>query len=137
MEVNIQRTDQNFQFTANNGKVDIPVVANPALSGDAVGFRPMELMLSSLGGCMSIDVLLILQKQKQEVLNYRVEVSGERTDAIPSIFKKIELRFFVEGQIEAAKLQRAIDLSKDKYCPAFAIISKSSSIEYKYYLNHE
>lgn len=132
MEVKIKQVNPNFTFIATNGEVETSIVAKPDLSENTQGFRPMELMLSSLGSCMSIDVLLILQKQKQEVKNYEVTVTGKRADSVPSIFTHIELHFQLEGKVDESKLERAINLSKDKYCPAFAIISKTANIQYKY-----
>lgn len=137
MEVKVTRSDQNFQFTATNAEASIDLCATPELSGDAKGFRPMELLLVSLGGCLSIDVLSILEKQKQEVERYDVKVKASRVDRIPAIFKDIIIEVYVWGNVEENKLKRAISLSEEKYCSVHHIMGETANITCKYFLNHE
>jgi putative redox protein len=87
-------------------------------SGGSEGASPMELLLLSLAGCMGIDVVLILQKSRVPLEALDVEVIGERADSEPRKYVAIELVYRLKGP-EAeheSKLQRAIDLSRDKYC---------------------
>lgn len=128
MEINIQQTDRQFEFTASNDAVSFPVVANENLSGDAKGFRPMELLLVGLGGCMSIDVLNILYKQQQEITAYRVKVTATRVDTHPAVFDEIYVHLVLTGNVAENKLDRAIQLSKDKYCSAFHMLNAASNI---------
>lgn len=137
MEIHLEQKPGKYEFTAFSEGKNLPIVAKPELSGDAEGFRPMELMLASLAGCMSIDTLLILNKQKQNPESFKISVSGLREETPPNIFSDIQLRIKVKGQVEESKLQRAIDLSKDKYCTAYAILSKSANIHVSYTLNDE
>ena len=87
-------------------------------SASAEGASPMQLLLLSVAGCMGIDVILILQKSRVPVEALEVEVLGERTDSVPRRFVAIELVYRLRGPgpEHEASLQRAIDLSRDKYC---------------------
>lgn len=137
MEIQITQTTHQFQFEASNGRVSLPLVASPSLSETENGFRPMELLLVSLGSCLSIDVLNILKKQRQEVKGYKVNVSGKRRIEEPAIFEHILIDLFVVGNIDTAKLDSAILLSKEKYCSVYKIVSQTAEIEIKYQLSHE
>ncbi|MCL6270511.1 OsmC family protein [Sansalvadorimonas sp. 2012CJ34-2] len=78
---------------------------------------PMEMVLMSVGGCSSIDVVSMLKKARQDVIDCEVELSSERADAVPAIFTKIHLHFVVTGRdLSEAQVKRAVELSADKYC---------------------
>lgn len=138
MEVEIERVDHQFQFEATRGDDKMFIAASPQLAGEgAKGLRPMELVLSALGSCMSIDVLNILYKQRQQVDSFRVQVIGERTTTVPSVYSSIEIVLFVTGEVAEAKLARAIKLSEETYCSVHRMLSPTVAITTKYYLNHE
>ncbi len=81
------------------------------------GVSPMQNLLMSLAGCSSIDVLLILEKQKQKVQSYQVKVSGTKVKVHEfSLWDTIDLDFIIEGDIDEDKAKRAVQLSIDKYC---------------------
>ncbi|MBL4836472.1 MAG: OsmC family protein [Kordiimonadaceae bacterium] len=83
------------------------------------GIRPMEMLLLGLGGCSSIDVMLMLKKSRQNVTDAWVELDGERADEPPKYFTKIHMHFVVVGHnIDPRHVERAIKLSKEKYCSA-------------------
>ena len=89
--------------------------------GNDMGIRPMEMLLLGMGGCASIDVILILKKARQAVADCWVELDGERASDHPRYFNKIHAKFFVKGNnIDAKHVERAIQLSMDKYCSASA-----------------
>lgn len=138
MEVNIKRTDQSFGFEAENGKVAVPIGASEVLvpdSGD--NWRPMELLLASLGSCMSIDILNILYKQKQKVDNYSVKLKGARQDHAPNAFEEVSLEIELSGALDESKVQRAIALSRDKYCSVYHSLSSSLEVTIKYKLKND
>lgn len=137
MNISLKKTDKKFAFKGSNGESEFDICASPKLEVGNSGFRPMELLLVSLGGCMSIDVLSILDKQKQVVDNYEVELTAEREDAIPAIFKTIHMHIIIDGEIAEKKLQRAIDLGVEKYCSVYKILSPTADIQIKYSLNNE
>jgi len=87
--------------------------------GQNKGPRPMELVLMGLGGCASYDVVSILKKARQKVLDCKVELSADRAEATPAVFTKIHLHFVVQGEgISEQHVGRAVQLSAEKYCSA-------------------
>jgi putative redox protein len=87
-------------------------------SDGAAGQTPMQLLLMALASCMAIDVLMILQKSRVPVEDLAVEVIGERAETIPKRYVAIQLKYEIKGPSEEdqARLDRAIELSRDKYC---------------------
>lgn len=87
--------------------------------GNDKGIRPMEMLLLGMGGCSSIDVMMILKKARQKVSDCWVELEGTRADEHPRYFNKIHAKFFVKGtDVDPKHVERAIELSRDKYCSA-------------------
>lgn len=85
--------------------------------GGKEGFRPSQLMLMGLAGCMGMDVLSILQKKRQEVTDVEIQVTGHNPDDYPKPYHTVEIAFTVHGSdIDAKAVERAIDLSIKKYC---------------------
>ena len=90
-----------------------------ALSRNVGRKHAMEMLLLGIGGCASFDVLSILKKSRQNVVDCRCEIQAERADAVPAVFTKIHLEFFVTGQnLKPAQVARAVELSATKYCSA-------------------
>ena len=93
----------------------------------------MEMLLLGLGGCTSIDVMLMLNKSKQDVTDCRVEIEAERAQDIPAVFTKIHVHFVVSGRnLKANRVERAIKLSADKYCSASVMLGKTAEITHDY-----
>ena len=124
----------HMSFVGESGSGHSVVMdASPDVGGRDLGVRPMEMLLLGLGGCSSIDVMMILQKARQAVTNCTVEISAERADSEPKIFTKIHLHFVVEGRnLAAAKVERAINLSAEKYCSASIMLAKSADITHDF-----
>lgn len=136
MNLHLQRTQAPFQFEIKNPTgFALKTDASEKAGGSEQGFRPMELLLAGLASCTSIDVILILQKQKQVIDDYAVTVEGTRADATPAVFTDIHLHFVFKGQIDPNKARRAIDLSLEKYCSAAAMLSKTAKITADFTLN--
>ena len=111
--------------------------AGEAIGGQNNGARPMEMLLMGLGGCTAIDVTLILKKQKQQIDDLTIEVSGERmeiegTQMTP--FKSMNIHFIFTGEIDEKKIERAINLSMEKYCSATAQFQCSATITHSFEL---
>ncbi|HET8903641.1 MAG TPA: OsmC family protein [Saccharospirillum sp.] len=93
------------------------------------GPSPMELILNGLGGCTSYDVVNILQKSRQDVVNCEAQLSAERADTVPAVFTKIHIHFIVTGrQLKPAQVERAIALSAEKYCSASMMLEKGGVV---------
>lgn len=105
----------------------------PDIGGRNLGPRPMELVLMGAGGCTSIDVVMILRKSRQDVTDCEVELVAERADDHPKVFTKIHFHFIVKGRkLKPEIVERAINLSAEKYCSATIMLAKSAAISHDY-----
>ena len=105
----------------------------PDSGGRNAGFRPMELLLVGLAGCTAFDVVLILRRGREDVADCIVEVSAERAPEDPKVFTKIHLDYRVKGKnLNEAKVKRAVELSKEKYCSASIMLGKTAEMTYAY-----
>lgn len=107
-------------FTATTeSEHTIDMDGSPSYGGTNSGARPMELILSGLGGCASFDVVTILKKSRQDINNVTCQLEAQRADTVPSVFTDINLHFIVEGtDLKEAQVKKAIQLSAEKYCSA-------------------
>lgn len=94
------------------------------------GPSPMELLLLGAGSCACIDVVMILEKARQKIVDVRAEVGGIRRDEMPRYYTNIEMHFLVEGtDIKESHVVRAIDLAMEKYCSASAQLGALADIK--------
>src|SRR5690554_5013770 len=94
---------------------------------------PMEMVLLSVGSCSSVDVVSILQKARQPVVDCEVEITAERVDAVPAVFNKIHLHFIVRGDMVAdSHVERAVKLSADKYCSVSIMLGASVTVTHSF-----
>ena len=114
-------------FVGETGSGHAVVMDGPVDHGGRnIGMRPMEMILLGLGGCSSFDVVQILQKGRNNIVNCVAEISAERVDAIPSVFSKIHLHFIVSGKdLKVSAIERAVSLSAEKYCSASIMLGKA------------
>lgn len=104
----------------------VPLDSTKSFGGAEAGTKPMEMLLIALGACTSMDVLSILKKMHEDVQNYDVELDGERAEGHPAVFTKIHLHYSVYGKnINRDNVDKAIDLSMNKYCSVSAMLKKS------------
>lgn len=90
---------------------------------------PMEMVLVALGGCTGADVWSILQKKRQRVTGYEIEVSGVRRDEHPRIYTAIDVVHRVRGRgVDPRAVERAVELSETKYCSVSAMLAASARI---------
>lgn len=138
MKVELNRIDDAFHFQAKGAsEIVVNIDAAEAIGGKNQGARPMELLLMGLGGCTSIDVILILKKQRQALEDIKLVIEGDRekiegTEMSP--FRKINIHFILKGNLDAKKVEKAIELSMEKYCSATAQLSCSAQITHTYEL---
>ena len=88
----------------------------------------MELLLVSLAGCSAVDVLHILQKGRLPIEDLKIVVDGTRKDEIPAVFETIRLDFIATGDFPLAKLERAVELSMEKYCSVAKMLAPTVNI---------
>ena len=125
---------EGMTFVAESGSGHAVVVdASPDVGGRDLGPRPMELVLMGTGACTAIDVMLILRKSRQAVTDCVVELDSERAAEEPKVFTKIHMHYVVTGRsLAPAQVERAVKLSKEKYCSATAMLGATSAITYDF-----
>ena len=105
----------------------------PEFGGQNLGIRPMEMLILGLGGCSAFDVMLILNKSRQQVTNCEVELDYDRATELPKVFTRIHLHFVVTGKnVDPAKVEKAIALSAEKYCSASIMLGKMAEITHDF-----
>lgn len=126
MQATIKWVDE-VRFIAQSGSGHAFVVEGPeSHGGKNTGPRPMELMLMGLGACTSFDVVNILKKSRQQVVDCEAQLEGERADEVPAVFTKIRVHFVVSGhQLKDAAVARAVSLSAEKFCSASIMLEKA------------
>ena len=105
----------------------------PEVGGRNLGIRPMEMLILGLGGCTSFDVVSILRKSRQALVDCEVEIEAERATEVPKVFTRIHLHFIVKGnQLDEKKVAKAIELSAEKYCSASKMLEKTATITHDF-----
>ena len=132
-------TRSGMGFVAETGSGHIiamdggPNPDNPDQGGANLAARPMELLLAGAGGCSGFDVVLMLRRGRHDVHGCTVKVEGERADADPKVFTRISMHYIVTGKaLPIAAVERAINLSKEKYCSASVMLGKTAEISTSY-----
>jgi putative redox protein len=123
----------NMSFVAESGSGHSVVMDGAADSGGRnLGIRPMEMVLSGLGGCAAFDVVLILKKSKQNIYDVQVHLSAQRAEDIPQVFSSIHAVYDIYGSnLSEKQVNRAVQLSVEKYCSVSAMLEKTAKMTYK------
>jgi putative redox protein len=123
---------EGVSFVAETGSGHAVVVDGaPEAGGGNIGMRPMELFLAGATACTAFDVVWILKRARQPVADCVVEADAERAPAEPKVFTKIHLAYAVAGRgLDPAQVERAVRLSKEKYCSATIMLAHSAEITY-------
>lgn len=139
MKVNLNRINQDYLFKVTNNNGHKVLLDNKSkIEGKVEGVSPMELLLMALAGCSSIDIIAILNKQKINPTDLKMDVEGKRIGGVvPSLFHKILVDVRLEGDIPPEKAKRAVSLSFDKYCSVAKTLKFSTPIKYSIFLNGE
>ena len=107
--------------------------AAAAHHGDGTGPRPLELVLYALGGCTGIDIIAILEKQRQRVTGFDLVVTGEQREEQPRIYQRINIEYVIAGPgLKPSAVERAIALSEDKYCSVKGMFGPDVSVTTSY-----
>jgi len=134
MEINLIRKNNKFNFEATNSiGQTVELDAKPEIGGEGRGFRPMEMLLVGLGGCSGIDMVNVLTKQKEPLNDIKIQIKANRKiDEIPPIFDVINIHFDLYGDLNVQKVERALELTFDKYCSVSNILERSATIKFSY-----
>lgn len=122
----------SFTGSADSGHA-IVMDGAPEMGGQNLGSRPMEVVLIGAGGCTAFDVVHILKKQRQDVIDCTAEIDAKRADTDPKVFTHIHVHFKVTGNnLDAGKVAHAIELSATKYCSASIMLGKTAEITHDF-----
>ncbi len=134
MKVEIKWLNEDLKFeglTPSNHVVKMDT--KPEEGKESLGPTPMELLLVALGGCTAMDVISILQKMREDVRDFRIEIEGERAPEHPKYYTKIHLKYIVVGKnIKEENVKKAIELSQEKYCSVSANLKGKSEVSFSY-----
>lgn len=119
-----------MQFNATTGSGHtVAMDGAPEGGGNNLAARPMEVVLAGTGGCTAYDVVLILKRGRHAVQGCSVQLQADRADTDPKVFTRINFAFTVTGTaLSREAVERAIQLSHDKYCSASAMLAKTADI---------
>ena len=117
-----------FLHTSGSGHALVTDAAEPV--GADTAPSPMELVLHALVGCLGVDVAMMLAKMKQPVAGIEISVESERAEEHPRVYTEIRLHVKVRGAVDARKLERAINLSRDTYCSVSAMLATTATISH-------
>ncbi len=121
-----------FVATDSTGH-SIVMDASKRVGGEGSGFSPLQLLLAALGGCTGIDIVDIMRKQRQQMDDLEIVVSGERVEEPPRVYGNIHVEYRVKGKdIKEKAVQRAIRLSEDKYCSVGAMLKAKAKVTSSY-----
>jgi putative redox protein len=105
----------------------------PDAGGRNLGARPMETLLLGMGACTAYDVVSILQKSRQDIRDCKMDLSATRADDHPKVFTDIHIHFTVIGKdLKEKQVERAINLSAEKYCSASIMLGKTAKISHDF-----
>ncbi len=124
---------EGVSFVAETGSGHAVVVDGaPEAGGRNLGMRPMELVLAGAASCTAFDVVWILKKARQPVADCVVEAEAERAPVEPKVFTRIHLKYVIAGRgLDARQVERAVKLSKEKYCSATTMLERVAEITYE------
>ena len=134
MKIELTRADDAYNFisTSEDGHTVVSD-GSVGIGGGNKGMRPMEMVLSALASCSSIDVVMILKKQRQQLDDIKVTITGNRaTDQVPSVFTDIHIHFKLTGEIKPKKAEQAVTGSMEKYCSVSKMLEPTVKITHSH-----
>ena len=111
---------------------------SPESGGRNIGIRPMEMLLLGLGGCTAFDIVMILERMREKVTGLDIALEAERAGEDPKVFTHVKMIYKVTGRnLKPANVERAVNLSAEKYCSASAMFEKTAKIEHSFEIIEE
>jgi putative redox protein len=132
IRIELKRLNDAVLFeAANEGGNKVQIDGSPDVGGTNSGMRPMQMLLAAMGGCSAIDLVNILKKQKQELKDIKITVTGEReSGAVPSLFTEVHAHYKLFGKVDKGKAEKAVALAVDKYCSVAKTLEKTAKVTY-------
>ncbi len=129
MEARVKWVEQRTFLGESGSGHSVVMDGAPDAGGRDLGVRPMEMLLLGMGGCTAFDVVDILQKGREPVEDVVIELSGERSEEIPKVFTRIDVKYIITGKgLNPDKVERAVHLSAGKYCSATIMMGATAEI---------
>ncbi len=121
---------KNMQFHSTNPAGELIIDASPEDGGDGDGLRPKALMLSALAGCSGLDVASLIKKMKLQVDDFKIDITAELTEEHPKFYHKVKVEYhFYGSELDQKKLDRAVNLSVEKYCGVMEMFRKFAEMD--------
>lgn len=125
MKVKVQQVDQGFQLSSSNGLEEIHIGVSQEYQKDTKGLRPMELLLSGLGACLSIDILNLTKKMRIDLNDLNVSVNGVRDSEPPKAFNAMNIEISCTGVIREEKIITVVRKVIDEHCSVVHSLNQS------------
>lgn len=124
----------HMSFVAESGSGhSIVMDGSPDNGGRNLGVRPMEMVLMGMGGCTAFDVVLILQRSRQDIVDCRVELEAERATEVPKVFTKIHAHYIITGKgLDEKKVERAVNMTAEKYCSVSIMLAATAEVTHDF-----
>ena len=134
IKIELARVDDDYNLEAvNDSGNKILFDGSPEIGGHNRGMRPMQTLLAAMGSCSAIDIISILRKQREDLKDIKITVTGEREkDAIPSLYTEVHAHYKLFGDIDRDKAQKAVSLSVEKYCSVAKTLEKTAKITFSF-----
>ncbi len=131
IEANVEYVS-NMRFVGAANSAHSVVMDTSAAGGEGTASRPMELLLVALGGCTGMDVVSILRKMRVKYDSFRLEIKGELNAEHPKTYKEVEIVYRFSGRsLPQDRIEHAVELSQEKYCPISATLRPTAKIRYR------
>ena len=133
-KIELNRLNDAYHFAAQNDSgIVVHLDSSPDSGGQNLGMRPMQMILAAMGGCSAIDIISILKKQRQDLKDIKITVTGEREkDAVPSLYTEVHAHFKLYGNLDSDKVEKAVTLSVEKYCSVVKTLEKTAKVTYSF-----
>jgi putative redox protein len=134
MKITLKRLNDACHLEASNETGNtVSIDGSPAVGGENLGARPMELLLMGLGGCSAIDIISILKKARQPLADLEVSIEAERQQGVePALFTKIHAHYVMLGDVSPERVKQAVDLSLSKYCSVARILEQTATVTWSW-----
>ncbi|MBT8294660.1 MAG: OsmC family protein [Eudoraea sp.] len=121
----------NMAFESTNPSgLNLTIDAGPDAGGEGKGLKPKALMLSALAGCSGLDVAMLIKKMKLDVDEFTIDTTANLTDEHPKYYDAVTIEYHFRGNnLNETKLQRAVDLSVEKYCGVMEMFRKFAKLK--------
>ncbi len=124
----------HMSFVGESGSGHSVVMDGPPDDGGRnLGVRPMEMVLMGMGGCTAFDVVMILQRYRQDIIDCHVELEAERASEVPKVFTKIHAHYVITGKgLDEKKVERAVNMTAEKYCSVSIMLAATAEVTHDF-----